>query len=1013
MAQGAATVTVTASDPGGLSASHTFAVTVPNRSPETVGEIDDAETFVGESFEIALAGYFSDPDGDDLTYAATSSSPGVATVAVTGATALVAGVAQGAATVTVTASDPGGLSASQTFAVTVPNRAPVAVGEIDDLEIHGEEKVYVALADHFSDPDGDDLSYTASSSDEDVATVAISGDTVTVTRVAIGSAEITVTASDGSLSASQDFIATVVPTDREVLEILYDELDGDNWTYNANWKSTAPLEDWDGVSTDDSGRVDTLTLNQNGLTGSIPPELGELSNLRALVLCCNDLSGPIPPELGNLSNLRYLILFGNNLTGSIPPELGDLSSLWSLNLGLSIGSNALTGSIPAELGNLSNLRGLSLWGNDLSGPIPPELGDLSSLSHLDLGFNALTGSIPSELGDLSSLSHLDLGFNTLTGSIPAELGDLSSLEYLDLGANALAGSIPSELGDVRNLRRLSLWGNDLSGPIPPELGDLSGLEWLVLSSNADLTGKLPSSFSSLRSLVYFSAHGTGVCVQEALWDWYFSIESRSATLCESPAAYLVQAVQSRSDPVPVVAEKEALLRVFVTATRTTIETLPPATATFYVDDDETYSVEIDGKSETIPTEIDEGSLDKSLSATIPDSVIEEGLSVVIEIDPDSTIDHEILTATRIPESGELDLGVEGVPDFELTAIPFLYTEDPDSSVIEDVEEMADDEEDHELLHDTYDLLPIEEMSVEGHAPVEIDTENLLTVLSRTGAIRAAEGGSGYWMGLMEKDRWGVTGVAYRPGTTSASVPDASTMAHELGHNLSLWHAPCGYPSNVDPDYPYEDGSIGAWGYDHRGDSLIDKDQARDLMTYCEPEWVSDYHFEKAVRYRTTQAMMRGEESGRSGPSLLVWGSRGTSGELSMDPALVVEGRSLLPQAPGDYTLTGLDAARRELFSVSFEMDEPADAEEGAGMFVFLLPVEPGWEALASLTLDGPGDAVFTLDGGTEATMAWIRDMRSGQVRAIRGDLDERPSAPPGHVVRWSRGIPDRDAWRLR
>ncbi len=268
------------------------------------------------------------------------------------------------------------------------------------------------------------------------------------------------------------------------------------------------------------------------------------------------------------------------------------------------------------------------------------------------------------------------------------------------------------------------------------------------------------------------------------------------------------------------------------------------------------------------------------------------------------------------------------------------------------------------------------------------------------------------MGLIGKGT-GALGVAYVGGTTSASVPDAWVMAHELGHNLSLWHAPCGGPANVDPDYPYEDGSIGAWGYDHRGDSLIDKDRAKDLMTYCRPEWVSDYHFEKAVRYRTAEAMMRGEESGRRGPSLLVWGSRSASGELSMDPALVVEGRSLLPQAPGDYTLTGLDAARRELFSVSFDMEEPADAEEGTGMFVFLLPVEPRWEALASIALAGPGDALFTLDGGTEATMAWIRDVRSGQVRAIRGDLDERPSAPPGHVVRWSRGVPDRDAWRLR
>ena len=173
------------------------------------------------------------------------------------------------------------------------------------------------------------------------------------------------------------------------------------------------------------------------------------------------------------------------------------------------------------------------------------------------------------------------------------------------------------------------------------------------------------------------------------------------------------------------------------------------------------------------------------------------------------------------------------------------------------------------------------------------------------------------MGLIAEGT-GARGVAFTPGTSSASIPNSSVMAHELGHNLSLLHAPCGGAGGADPVYPHRSGSIGAWGYDHRSGSLIDKDQAKDLMTYCEPEWVSDYHFEKAVRFRTAQAMMRGEESGRRGPSLLVWGSRSASGELSMDPALVVEGRSLLPQAPGDYTLAGLDGARRELFSVSFD-----------------------------------------------------------------------------------------------
>ncbi|MDE2761244.1 MAG: Ig-like domain-containing protein, partial [Gemmatimonadota bacterium] len=127
VAAGTATVTVTATDPGGLSAEQEFPVTVPNRAPEAVGRMPDAETFVGESVEVALADHFGDPDGDALAYAATSADEGVATVGVTGSTLRVAGVGQGVATVTVTATDPGGLSAEQEFPVTVPNRAPEAV----------------------------------------------------------------------------------------------------------------------------------------------------------------------------------------------------------------------------------------------------------------------------------------------------------------------------------------------------------------------------------------------------------------------------------------------------------------------------------------------------------------------------------------------------------------------------------------------------------------------------------------------------------------------------------------------------------------------------------------------------------------------------------------------------------------------------------------------------------------------------------------------------------------------
>ena len=106
-----------------------------------------------------------------------------------------------------------------------------------------------------------------------------------------------------------------------------------------------------------------LNLPNSGLTGSIPPEIGNLTNLERLYLENNQLTGSIPPEIGNLTNQSVLNLENNQLTGSIPPEIGNLTSLDYLNLK----NNLLTGSIPSEIGNLTNLSTLNLSINQLTG----------------------------------------------------------------------------------------------------------------------------------------------------------------------------------------------------------------------------------------------------------------------------------------------------------------------------------------------------------------------------------------------------------------------------------------------------------------------------------------------------------------------------------------------------------------------------------------------------------------------------------------------------------------------
>ena len=165
-------------------------------------------------------------------------------------------------------------------------------------------------------------------------------------------------------------------------------------TTTLNWSHSTAMENWEGVTLGGvPKRVTKLSIPQRGLLGTIPPELGDLSNLTELILSGNNLTGAIPPELGSLASLERLLLPNNNLTGEIPPLLGNVANLTSLWLN----SNQLSGEIPTEFGNLANLRELNLGWNRLSGNIPSELGNLSKLERLTLTVNRLSGCVPAAL----------------------------------------------------------------------------------------------------------------------------------------------------------------------------------------------------------------------------------------------------------------------------------------------------------------------------------------------------------------------------------------------------------------------------------------------------------------------------------------------------------------------------------------------------------------------------------------------------------------------------------------
>ena len=868
-----------------------------------------------------------------------------------------------------------------------------------------------------------------------------------------------------------------VTPDREILVALYEATGGPNWRNNANWLTDAPLGMWHGIEVDEEGQVigvdlttnnlvgtipspigylthlRRLQLDKNGLTGSIPREIAYLAHLETLDVSYNRLAGSIPPELGNLESLKRLAIGGNSdFRGYIPPELGNLNALEVLQAG----GCGMAGSIPPELGNLTNLRSLVISGPRLSGPIPPELGNLANLQtlllpssnligvippelgnlrnleFLNLARNSLSGPIPPELGSLANLQELRLPENLLSGSIPPELGDLRSLEALDLTGNALSNSLPSELGRLRNLETLRLGVNDLSGPIPFEFGELMSLRSLYVNANAAMTGPLPISLSTLQSLETLQTAGTDLCTPQALLEWLESVPSQIVARCDAQfsGAYLSQAVQSNRFPVPLVAGKEALLRVFVTAARANNEDIPDVRASFFLGGTLTHIADIPSKLGPVPTALDEGSLAKSANAVIPGEVVRPGVEMVIEIDPDGTLDSGLGVNRRIPKTGRQRIDVRAMPVLDLTMIPLIWTLAPDSSVITAVTEMAADPENHEMLWDTRTLLPIGDLKVTAHEPVatsEGHVSNILTTyaggawLHIAGVIRVMEGGTGHYMTILSSATGGHPGgLANLGGRASFAGFRAETIAHELGHNMSLRHAPCGTAAGIDPAYPNTDGTIGAWGYDFRDGGRLFPPHSYDLMGYCHPTWIGNYHFDKALRFRLADENAS-EATTTPTTSLLLWGGKDAEENPYLEPAFVVNAPSALPQSGGQYRLTGRNTNHTELFSLAFDMPYVVHGD-GSSSFAFVLPVDPEWkDELASITLTGPGGS-FTMDGKTDRPMVILRNPQSGQVRGFLRDVPgeamaaskitaDALSSEPGLEALFSRGIPGAEAYQ--
>ncbi|XP_073126999.1 uncharacterized protein [Henckelia pumila] len=340
---------------------------------------------------------------------------------------------------------------------------------------------------------------------------------------------------------------TNISADQSALLALKARVTGDPYGVLRNWSLSSSVCNWIGVTCGARHhRVISLNVSNMDLTGSIPPELGNLSFLASLDMISNHFSGILPENLARLRRLTLVRLTDNNFQGEVPSLFNFLPRLRYLHLRnnkftglnlflqsisnetrleiLDLSLNALKGNIPESIVKLGNLRGLDLDDNYLSGSIPSSLGNMSRLEILTMANNSIQGTIPEGIGSLLNLVYLILPQNRLTGCIPLSILNISTLQVLSFAENKLScnlpddmclglpslqglylssndifGQIPSSISACSQLQKLNLLDNRMTGAIPPKITDLEMLELLHLGYNK-LTGTIPSEIGKLQNL---------------------------------------------------------------------------------------------------------------------------------------------------------------------------------------------------------------------------------------------------------------------------------------------------------------------------------------------------------------------------------------------------------------------------------------------------------------------------------------------------------------------------------